>query len=113
MIAIADPVKTDRCRGTSLPAQCRTASGHELTGDHEVTARAIARQLGIDEVIAGVRPDEKERVITQASSRGTHRRHRPAMASMMPLPSPAPMPESPWAPGPTSPWRALDITLLG
>jgi Cu+-exporting ATPase len=30
-----------------------------LTGDSETTARAVAARLGIDEVIAGVLPDEK------------------------------------------------------
>ena len=29
-----------------------------LTGDSETTARAVAAKLGIDEVIAGVLPDE-------------------------------------------------------
>jgi Cu2+-exporting ATPase len=31
-----------------------------LTGDQEATARAVAEQVGVDEVIAGVLPDEKE-----------------------------------------------------
>ena len=31
-----------------------------LTGDNETTARAIARQAGVDQVLADVRPDEKQ-----------------------------------------------------
>lgn len=31
-----------------------------LTGDNQVTARAIGRQAGVDEVIAGVLPGDKE-----------------------------------------------------
>ncbi len=34
-----------------------------LTGDNEKTARAIGEQAGVDQVIAGVLPDEKESVI--------------------------------------------------
>ncbi|MGN0662994.1 MAG: heavy metal translocating P-type ATPase, partial [Faecalibacterium sp.] len=41
-----------------------------LTGDNERTARAIGRQAGVDEVIAGVLPDGKEAVIRQLQSSG-------------------------------------------
>jgi Cu+-exporting ATPase len=41
-----------------------------LTGDRPETARAIGEQVGIDEIIAGVRPDEKERVIGGLQSQG-------------------------------------------
>ncbi len=34
-----------------------------LTGDNEVTAAAIAKQAGVDEVVASVKPDGKEAVI--------------------------------------------------
>ncbi len=39
-----------------------------LTGDNERTARAIGREAGVDEVVAGVLPDGKERVIRKLSS---------------------------------------------
>lgn len=42
-----------------------------LTGDHECTATAIAKECGIDEVVAGVRPDGKEKVISKLCSKGT------------------------------------------
>lgn len=41
-----------------------------LTGDNEKTARAIAKQVGADEVIAGVKPDGKEAVIKRLQKHG-------------------------------------------
>lgn len=42
-----------------------------LTGDNEVTARAIGTQAGVDEVIASVRPDGKEAVVRKLMEKGT------------------------------------------
>ena len=59
LVAVADPVK-----GTSSEAvSCLAGMGVRsvlLTGDHERTARAVAAQVGIVDVIAGVLPHEKE-----------------------------------------------------
>lgn len=41
-----------------------------LTGDNERTARAIGKQAGVDEVIAGVLPDGKESVIRTLKEKG-------------------------------------------
>lgn len=41
-----------------------------LTGDNEQTARAIGKQAGVDEVIAGVLPDGKEQVIGSLKQQG-------------------------------------------
>ena len=41
-----------------------------LTGDNEKTARAIGKQAGVDEVIAGVLPDGKESVIRRLKQKG-------------------------------------------
>lgn len=41
-----------------------------LTGDNEKTARAIAEQAGIDNVIAGVLPDEKEAAVRKLRASG-------------------------------------------
>lgn len=63
IISVADVVKP-----TSQEAvrQFREAGIHVimLTGDNEVTARAIKEQVGIDEIIAGVLPTQKEEKIS-------------------------------------------------
>lgn len=46
-----------------------------LTGDNEVTARAIKEQVGIDEVVAGVLPTQKEEKISALKQAG----HKVAM----------------------------------
>ena len=46
-----------------------------LTGDNEVTAQAIKDQVGIDEVIAGVLPTQKEEKISALKNSG----HKVAM----------------------------------
>ena len=40
-----------------------------LTGDAERTARAVQREVGTDEVIAGVLPADKERIVRQLSAK--------------------------------------------
>lgn len=74
MIAVADVVKE-----TSREAvkQFRAQGIHVimLTGDNEVTAQAIKNQVGIDEVIAGVLPTQKEEKISALKKEG----HRVAM----------------------------------
>ncbi len=47
-----------------------------LTGDNQTTANAVASQLDIDEVIAGVLPDQKAEVVKRLQSEG----HKVAMA---------------------------------
>ena len=42
-----------------------------LTGDNERTARAVGREAGVDEVIAGVLPDGKENAIRRLKEKGT------------------------------------------
>ena len=41
-----------------------------VTGDREATARAVADELGIDDVEAGVRPEGKARVVGERRARG-------------------------------------------
>jgi Cu2+-exporting ATPase len=69
MIAVADVIKEDSPRAVK---QLQNMGIHVvmLTGDNEKTARAIGRQAGVDEVIAGVLPQGKEQVIRSLQSRG-------------------------------------------
>src|SRR5207249_11475359 len=46
------------------------ASGARLTGDDRVTAEAIARQAGVDRVLAEVLPEDKAREITTLRAKG-------------------------------------------
>jgi Cu+-exporting ATPase len=69
VLAVADPVKE------SAPAAIATL--HQdglrivmLTGDNRTTAEAVARRLGIDEVIAGVLPDQKAAAIARLQAEG-------------------------------------------
>jgi Cu+-exporting ATPase len=41
-----------------------------LTGDHRETAEGVARKLGIDEVRAEVRPDQKAEIVKELQARG-------------------------------------------
>ena len=69
IIAVADTIKPDAKEAiTELRAMgIKTVM---LTGDNERTALAISRQAGVDEVIAGVLPDGKEKVIQSLKSHG-------------------------------------------
>ena len=69
LFAIADPL-----RPTTIEA-VRALRGRGLevaliTGDHERTARAIAREIGIDRVIAGVSPEGKVAEVERLRANG-------------------------------------------
>ena len=69
VIAVADVIKED----SPEAVRALHAMGIHvvmLTGDNEKTANAIGRQAGVDEVVAGVLPDGKERVIRDLQRRG-------------------------------------------
>ena len=69
MIAVADPIKEDSSKAIRelRDMGIRTVM---LTGDNERTAKAISRQAGVDQVIAGVLPEGKADVIRALKSLG-------------------------------------------
>jgi len=69
LIGVADPVKET----TSEAIRDLHASGMRivmLTGDNKTTADAVAKRLGIDEVIADVLPAQKVEVVKRLQSEG-------------------------------------------
>ncbi|SEQ39240.1 heavy metal translocating P-type ATPase [Nitrosomonas ureae] len=69
IVAIADPVK----ESTSAAIDALHADGIRivmLTGDNRITAEAVARQLGIDEVEAEVLPDQKAAIVMRLRQQG-------------------------------------------
>ena len=69
MIAVADTIKDDTPQAVSELKKLGIRVVM-LTGDNEITAAAIAKQAGVDEVIAGVLPDGKEAVIRKLMEEG-------------------------------------------
>jgi P-type Cu+ transporter len=69
LLSIADPIKV------STPEAIRKLhlDGIRIimvTGDNKTTAEAVARKLGLDEVIAGVLPDRKAEVVKRLQAEG-------------------------------------------
>ena len=69
LLGVADPIKS------STPEALRLLREEGLrlvmvTGDHAVTAGAVAKELGLDEVLAGVKPDEKSRIVKDLQKNG-------------------------------------------
>ncbi|MGN0467711.1 MAG: metal-transporting ATPase, partial [Acutalibacteraceae bacterium] len=69
IIAVADIIKSESPKAIE---ELKNMGIHVvmLTGDNERTAKAIAKQAGVDEVVAGVLPGEKESVIRKLKSKG-------------------------------------------
>ena len=69
MIAVADRIKPD----SAAAVRALRHMGLRVvmvTGDRESTARALASEAGISEVVAGVLPDGKEEVVRRLSETG-------------------------------------------
>lgn len=69
LVGVADPIKE------STPDAIRALHDEDvrivmLTGDSETTARAVAAKLGLDEVIAGVLPDQKAQTVKALQAQG-------------------------------------------
>ena len=69
IIAVADVIKEESPQAVE---ELKNMGIHVvmLTGDNQRTARAIGKQAGVDEVIAGVLPDGKENVIRELKEKG-------------------------------------------
>ena len=69
VIAVADVIKEDSPQAIK---ELQNMGIHVvmLTGDNERTAKAIGKQAGVDEVIAGVLPEGKEQVIRRLKAKG-------------------------------------------
>jgi Cu+-exporting ATPase len=68
-VAIADPIKTT----TPQALKALRAAGVRivmLTGDGKTTAEAVGRQLGIDDVVAEVFPEDKASVVQRLKAEG-------------------------------------------
>ena len=69
LIGVADPVKA----GTPEAIAALRKAGLRLvmlTGDNTTTANAVAKTLGLDEVIAGVKPDAKAAAVKTLQAQG-------------------------------------------
>jgi Cu+-exporting ATPase len=69
LLGLADPIKP-----SAAEAIAKLQSGGirivMLTGDNRATAEVVASKLGIDEVLAEVRPDEKAEVVAKLQAQG-------------------------------------------
>lgn len=69
IISVSDAIREDS-KEAILELESLGIEVIMLTGDNEITARAIADQVGIANVVAGVLPDGKELVIRELQEKG-------------------------------------------
>ncbi|MGE3855908.1 MAG: heavy metal translocating P-type ATPase [Dehalococcoidia bacterium] len=69
MIAVADRVRPSARDGVAA-LQVRGVQVVMLTGDGEATARAVAKQVGIDQVEGNVKPEGKAAIVQQLRAQG-------------------------------------------
>ena len=71
MITVSDPVKQASVEAIKqMQSQGRQVM--MVTGDHLITAQAIAKQVGITELRAGVLPQEKAQIVKQLQDQGAN-----------------------------------------
>ena len=70
IIAIADVVKAESKQAVYELVNMLGVDTYLLTGDNALTAKSIAEQVGISEVIAQVLPADKEQVVRKLQSHG-------------------------------------------
>ena len=69
VIAVADPIRPS----AAAAVRALQADGVRLvmvTGDNEITARAVAAQLGIADIEAQVAPEDKARIVSELRAKG-------------------------------------------
>jgi len=71
LLTVKDPVR-ESARAAVDALRAEGVRVVMLTGDHAVTARAVARELGIDDVEAGVLPAGKSAYIARLRDEGRH-----------------------------------------
>lgn len=69
VIAVADTIKEQSAKAIAN-LQAMGIATYMLTGDNETTARAIARQAGIQNVLAEVMPQDKEEEVKKLQEKG-------------------------------------------
>jgi len=69
LLGVADPIKATTAEAVRQ-LHAEGVAVVMLTGDGKATAEAVARQLGIDRVIAEVLPEQKAKVIQQLRAEG-------------------------------------------
>ena len=72
MIAIRDNLRANAKKAIAALHAAGVEKVVMLTGDNERTARAIAREAGIDEVYADLKPDDKARLVRELTQRIGH-----------------------------------------
>jgi Cu+-exporting ATPase len=69
VLAVADAIKPSSA-GAIAALRQRGLDVVMVTGDNDITARAVARQVGIEQVEAGVKPQDKGAVVTRLKAQG-------------------------------------------
>jgi P-type Cu+ transporter len=69
LIGVADPIKPSTYEAVRMLHEERVRIAM-ITGDNRVTAEAVARKLGLDDVRAEVAPEDKARVVKQFQEEG-------------------------------------------
>lgn len=70
VLAVADGVRPDAAAVVARLRALGVKRVAMLTGDHERVARAVAREVGVDEVHAGLLPEDKVRIVRQLRELG-------------------------------------------
>ncbi|SEP18299.1 Cu+-exporting ATPase [Salinihabitans flavidus] len=69
LVAVADPIK-ESTEGAIRDLHALGLTIIMATGDNQRTADAVARKLGIDEVRAGVLPEDKQKLVEELRAKG-------------------------------------------